>query len=318
MFGIAPAGMLVVDGLYAPSAGNIVFVGGEFQLPVIRNFKTHLCQALSIGPGTKNHSPVKVLQSATGNLARAGSIAVHQYHDGHHRVDRFYRSLEIMVHTFRLSAVGSNGNAGPYEHVHNTYRLLFRAPSVATQVKHKTLYTFLLHLQIGTTHLLGTPFCKLRQIDVAHTLRANAVVGNSRHLNGTSCNLQFQYLACRRATHAELKGRAYIASQTLTHIGIVFANHRLPVNTQNHITLAQTHFCRRHSFIRLLDDSVTQLHIPTDNRTDTGIFAGIDGFQFVDFLLRIVFSIGVKAAEHGPDTITYYFLGIKRVNIHHV
>ena len=86
MFLIASTIMLVVDGLYAAAAGNVVFAGREFHLPIIRDVHRSLYQTFAISACTQHQGTIEVLQTATGDFAGRCGVVVNEHHHGHHRV----------------------------------------------------------------------------------------------------------------------------------------------------------------------------------------------------------------------------------------
>ena len=80
-----------------------------------------------------------------------------------------------------------------------------------------------------------------------------------------------------------------------THLIRRFVGHIHRIDSQNAVARFQSCQSSRHPFKRL--DNIDTAFFPfTDIRTDTAIFAGRHEFQFIHFLLRVVFGIRVQAA----------------------
>ena len=104
VFGVAAAGVAVVDGLYAAAAGYVVFAGGQLQLAVVREVHGQLHEALAVGARADDYGAVQVLQAAAGYLARARAFAVHDDDYGHHRVDWLHAGHVVVVGALELAA----------------------------------------------------------------------------------------------------------------------------------------------------------------------------------------------------------------------
>ena len=72
MLGVSASCMLVIDGLDAPSAGNVVFVARHLQTPVIGQFDAGLDKSLAVGAGAEDHGSVEILQGSAGDFAGNG------------------------------------------------------------------------------------------------------------------------------------------------------------------------------------------------------------------------------------------------------
>ena len=78
--------------------------------------------------------------------------------------------------------------------------------------------------------------------------------------------------------------------------------HQRVVDTQDNVSFLQSDEGRRHILIRLIDDNTVQFLVLTDKGTDTGIFARKHHPQVFRLILRIIFRIRVKTAQHCIDT----------------
>ena len=73
--------------LYAPSAGDIVLVGSELHLRIVRQFEHGLHDALSVCACAKYHRTVHILQGTAYNLAGTCRSTVDKYNEWEQRVN---------------------------------------------------------------------------------------------------------------------------------------------------------------------------------------------------------------------------------------
>ena len=318
MLRVAAVVVLVVDGLYAASAGYVVLVGGQFQAAVVGHGHGHLHQSLAIGARSHDDRTVQILQAAARDLARTGRFAVHQHHDGHDGVYRFHRRPVVVVHAFQASAVRNDQLSLGHEHVHKAHSLLFYAAAVAPQVEHELLHALSFQVEERPPHLLGAAFRELVQVDVAHAVLPQAVVGHRRELYGAARHLDFHHLSRAGPAYLDDECGARVAPQTVAHIAVVPAFHRLVVDGQYHIALLQARFGGWHVGVWLFNHHVFPGEVVAYERADAGIFARHHHLEVAFLLGRIVLRIGVERAEHGVDSRADGHFRVERIYIEQV
>ena len=137
VLGVAAVGVFVVDGLYAPSAGNVILAGCQFEGGVVRQVHRSLYESLAVGACAEDDGTVEVLQAAAGNLAGTCRLVVYQHDNRHHRVNRFHGRLVFFVRTLQFAHGLHQRKSFRHEHIDDVDSLQQTAAAVVAQVEDK-------------------------------------------------------------------------------------------------------------------------------------------------------------------------------------
>ena len=223
-----------------------------------------------------------------------------------------------MVGTLQLATVGHYGHALGHKEVYQIGCLEFRTADIVAQVKDKSLNLLVAHIDECVAHNLGAVLCKFIELDIPYSTLLHAVIGHCGHLDGPTRNLEPHLLACRGSAYLEFEGGTGVATQMVAHVGVVLALHRLAVDAEYHVALAQTGFGGRHALIGLLDDRVADLRVPPYYTAYARILAREHGAQLVGLVFRVVHRVGVQTAQHAVDGIAHHLLGVEGIDIKQV
>ena len=311
--------VLIVDGLYASSARNVIFCCCELQLSVIRQRHVrHLHQTLSVGSCSEHHGAVKVLQRSTRDLACACCLSVHHHHDGHDRVYRLHRCCERLVGTLYLTLHREQRLALGQEHVQDRDGVLHVASAVASEVDDELLCTLLLEVEEGAAEIFRRAVDKLGVVDVANVARLQAIIGQVRHLNGLTRDLHRELLARSGAQHFQFERCAGIAAQVVADILVRLLCHVLAVDAEDDVALAQSSLGSRHALIGFVYHHALQLEVVAYDRSHAGILARHHLLILCLLVFRIVGGVRVQTVEHGIDSCAHHIGGVERVHIHEI
>ena len=307
----------VVDGLYAPPAGNVVFAGGQLHLRIVWQVQRQLHQALAVGARAHHHGAVEVLQGAAGNLARRCRVAVNEHHHGHHRVDGLHRGLVGMVGALHLAAVLNHGDAFFHEHVHQAGRLRLAAPAIAAKVEHKGLHALVLHLDERAAHLACATISKLREQQVSDAVAAQTVVGDGgRLLYLPARYLHLHHLPRGGPADFQHERGAGVAAKVAAHVRGALAHHRRVVHAQDDVALLQSRLLGRRVGVGLVNHRVANLQVIAYERPYARIFPREERLQLVG--VGIIDGVGVQRLHHAVDAVGNHALRVQRIDIKHV
>ena len=144
-------------------------------------------------------------------------------------------------------------------------------------------------------YFLRTLISKTLQIDIAYAITTHTIISNLIFQNLPAHQFHFTRFLVIRTLYLQYHFRIGDTFQQGTHLIRRFVGHIHRIDSQNAVARFQSCQSSRHPFKRL--DNIDTAFFPfTDIRTDTAIFAGRHEFQFIHFLLRVVFGIRVQAA----------------------
>ena len=308
---------LVVDGLYAPSARNIVFTGSEFQTSVVRQFARRLHESLAVSPCANDNSTVQVLKRTTQNLRSRSRRAVHQHRQARERVERFRLRLVSGVGCLDFAFRLHDGQSFLHEQVHNVHRFAQQSTAIATKVDDKTLRTLVLQTDECLAKVHAAILRELRQVDISHLVAHHARPRDGRQLDVATSNTEFPLLLLARALHRQHEGGSWFATQHVAHLIYLHALQFRVVNLLEHVAHFQSHHSSRHVGVGFSNDDGRVLP-HTDNRTHTAILSRGHHLQFAHVLLGIVFRVRVKTVQHGINAHLHQFVRIEGIHIHDV
>ena len=104
----------------------------------------------------------------------------------------------------------------------------------------------------------------------------------------------------------------------LTHVIHVLVGHRRVVDTQDDITLLQSHLCSGHTLVWLVNHHSLEFLMISHDSSYTRIFSREHHLEVLGLVLRIILGVGVETPQHGIDTIADNLLGIEGIDIHQV
>ena len=223
-----------------------------------------------------------------------------------------------MIRTLQLSLHLQDCLTFRQEHIDDTDRFGNRTTTIITQIEDKAIGSLLSQIDESTTHFLGRLLGKGIEVDVTDVTLQHAIIRQERQLDGTACYLHLHRLACTWTLNFQHERRTRFTTKMIADIAHLLIGHILIINTQDDVTLLQSHFCSRHILVRLADTDALQLEIVAYHRTYTRILAGEQVLEFLHLLLWIIGSIRVKTTQHGIDTISDHNFSIERINIHQI
>ena len=122
----------------------------------------------------------------------------------------------------------------------------------------------LLHVDDGVAHDLAATFGELVEIEIPDAVLLQTIIGDCRQLDGTTGDLELHFLAGGGAQNFQQERRPGIATQMVTDIVVVALGHVLAVDAEDNVTLLQSHFRRRHVFVRLVDANAPEFEVVAD------------------------------------------------------
>ena len=104
----------------------------------------------------------------------------------------------------------------------------------------------------------------------------------------------------------------------LRHVRRRLSLHRLAVDRQNHVALAQTRLRRRHTLVRLVYHHVLACEAVRDNGADARILAREHLLVFAHLVLRVILRVRVERSQHLVDGVAHHLVGVQRVDVEQV
>ena len=98
---------------------------------------------------------------------------------------------------------------------------------------------------------------------------------------------------------------------------LFFGHHRV-VYAYYHIALFQSGLGGGHVLVGLVDNNAVQLLMLAHHCTYAGVLAGKHLSQILGLILRVVFGIGVKTAQHGVYGRAHSLLWVQRVYVQQI
>ena len=160
--------MRIVKLLDAAAAGDIVLRNGHLQFAVVVEVARLLHQPLTVGALAHHHRAIKVLQRPANDLTCAGTLPIHQHHQGNARVHGFAQRLVGLVPFGDLAAGLHHQFVLRHEEVHDVHRFAEQTTAVAAQVQHHLGGALFLQLLHCGAYLLTGRLRETVQLDVAH------------------------------------------------------------------------------------------------------------------------------------------------------
>ena len=156
---------------------------------------------------------------------------------------------------------------------------------------------FVTKIQQGRAHLFCTFVRKVVQADISYRAIEHSAVSDGIHnhfltFHGKSTRFGFavaHYCHLCNSTGYPFQCLAYFRCGGFTEV--------FPIDSQDAVACYQSCFVCGHTFHRSLDNHSTIRTLRYDS-SDSGILSRSHQFQFIHFLVRNVFGIGVKPAQH--------------------
>ena len=291
----------VVDGLYATSAGYVVFAHGDLHLAVVGHGQYVLHEALAVAALAHDDGTVEVLQAAAHNLAGRRRAAVDEHRQWYLGVFRLQAGVALGVFRRHLAFGLDHQGAARYPDIHYVDGLVHQAAAVAAQVEHHPAHVGLLFLQAyeGIAHVFGGVGRKFVELDVAVVvlLAHEAVVGYVGQLYLAALHRAVELAA--GAFEAQHHVGAGLATHGRAHVGGLFAHGALSVDGHDAVARLDAGLGGRQPFVGLADvHRVAALHYH-------GAHAAVlpQQLQLHVFHLALgeVVGVGVERSQHGVD-----------------
>ena len=311
----------VVDGLDAPSRGDVVFSGSQFQVGVVAQRTGGLHEPLAEALLSQQDGPVQILQRARHDLGGRGRVAVYQ-HD----------QRRLGQQGLLLRAVDLLSGAPPradhlgsllHEETYDLHRLLQDAAAVVAVVENQPLQLALAaQLLDGAAHLVVAPFGEVAVLDVADARLDPSGVGNPRDGDPLALQGQGLLLVGEQMADGDLYGRVGVALQAVAHLRVRPPLGRLAVDSHDPVADADARPVGRRVLVGLREDHVVALL--ADERTHAAVFARGELVEFLHLLLGQVGGVGIQPADHAGRGVLHQPVGVHLVDIpgrqlaHHV
>jgi len=98
----------VIQRLYAPSAGNVIFSCGDFQVGVVAKGPYRLYQSLAVSLLSHNDPPFKILDSSCHDLRGRRRPVVYQYDQRSFRIQRFFLCIILNIKALDAAPGGNH------------------------------------------------------------------------------------------------------------------------------------------------------------------------------------------------------------------
>ena len=284
--------VLVVYRLYATSAGDIIFRSGHFHRTTIRQRARHLHQTFSESTVTYNHRPVVILQSTCKNFRGRSRTAIHQHSNRYVQIQRLAQRLIRIAGLLNLPLRRYNHLATGQEEISYLHSFFQQPTAIVTQVNYQRGDALFLQIKESLFEFLGRVAGESAQADITHIIIQLAIIRNERQLDAFTDNRKVQWFFFAGTLHLQLKARAYLTAQHLTHIRI--PRQVFPVYLKQDITGFQSHFRSRHILVRFHNHRTFQLRLIANDGTYTSIRAFQHLLQFAAVFFRIIFRVRVQ------------------------
>ena len=269
--------MGVVELLDAATAGNVIFTHGHLQLAIVGQVAGGLHQAFAIGAFAQEHRPIHILQRAGDNLSSGGGAPVNQDRQGHDRVDRLGGGAVGTIPLFYFSLGAQHFTAFRHEQAHDLHRTFQDASTIASQVEDQRLdVVVFLQVQEGLFHLLRALDRERFQVDIAHTIASDAIIGHLGRGDLLACDGDFARLLLARS----LNGEGHLGvGHTLQQGTDPCAGRGRDINRvdlQDQVAGFEACQIRGHALGGLSDHHPPVVITLTDQRSDAAILTGRD------------------------------------------
>ena len=310
--------VLIVDGLHATAAWDIIFGSGQLHCTAIRQWTGSLHKPLSKCTVAHHHCTIVILQCTRQNLRCRSRSAVHQYSQRDFQIQRLAQGLIRIARLFDFSFRSHQRFAPWQEEVGYFHRLIQQTAAIIAQVDHQRSDSLFLQIKKRLLKLFGRIAGESAQVDVTDVIVQHRIIRNKRQLDGTTDNVELQRLFRSGTLHFQLETCAHLSAKHFAHFLVVLSRKVFAVNLHKDVTRLQTYGGSRHIFVWLGYHRPLQLGVPGYDRADTAIRIFQHLLQLALVVFRKILCIRIERVEHRLDAGTDRFVRIYRIHIEHI